>query len=61
MNNEVILALAFIVFFMAGVCLVGLVEKIKARRKYVKRLESDNQKLRQENRFLLLEIRTRGL
>lgn len=61
MNGDTIMVLAFILCFIAGVCLVGVIERIKARRQYVKRLKTENQQLRRENSFLLLEIHTRGL
>ena len=55
------IVLAFILFFIAGVCLVGVIERIKTHRQRVQRLEKANQQLRRENSFLLLEIHTKGI
>lgn len=65
MASEVYLVIAFIICFVAGVLITGSIETLikrkKARKRYLKRLQTENQRLKQVVNLYKLELQTRGI
>ena len=64
MNIGVILFMIFLIFFFLCVLLIGGIETLnerkKAQKRYIKRLESENQYLKRTVSFLKVALETKG-
>jgi hypothetical protein len=64
MNGGVILFLVFFISFVLGVLIVKgietLIKRKNAQKRYLRHLETENQKLKRTLNFCKLELQTRG-
>lgn len=64
MNVGVILFITFLISFVMGVlmikCIEILVKRKNAHKRYLRHLETENQKLKRTLNFCKLELQTRG-
>jgi hypothetical protein len=63
MNNDIILFFVFFISCFAGALLVRLIETLikryKAHKRYLRRIETENQRLKRTVSFMALELRKR--